>query len=140
MTKIAYNGCFGGFSLSYDAVKAYAKRKGFEVYCGRNPDIKKGLDNKYVECTREEANGGYGFYSWFKTPDFDWDNAFYDRDIPRNDPDLIAVIEELGSRQASGRCAQLEIADVEAGKKYRIDEYDGNEQVMTQDDYEWATA
>ena len=140
MTKIVYNTCHGGFSLSYDAVKAYAKRKGFEVYCGRHADIKNGLDSEYVECSRDEAMKRVSFHSWFKSPDFNWDSHFSDREISRTDPDLIAVLDELGSEGASGRCAKLAIEEVPAGVKYRIDEYDGAESVMKQDDYQWETA
>jgi hypothetical protein len=65
---------------------------------------------------------------------------FHDRDIPRDDPALIQVIEELGSKEASSRFAELRIKEVRKGTKYRIDEYDGAESVMTIDDYEWQVA
>jgi hypothetical protein len=32
------------------------------------------------------------------------------------------------------------VADVPTGERYRIDEYDGSESVMTVDSYEWQTA
>ena len=54
----------------------------------------------------------------------------------RDDPVLIQVIEKLG-KKANGRCAQIKIEDVPKGALWRIDEYDGNESVMTQDAYEW---
>ena len=64
---------------------------------------------------------------------------FYDRAIERNDPALIQVVEELGGK-ANGSCADLRIAEVPAGTRYRIDEYDGLESVMTIDDYDWSVA
>jgi hypothetical protein len=36
--------------------------------------------------------------------------------------------------------AALRIAELPAGTLYRIDEYDGSETVMTQDDYNWSVA
>lgn len=141
MTKIAYNACFGGFSLSYDAVMEYARRKGFKLYAGGHARGKDGhiaMDAPYVPVSRDEAQKSM-FYSFFKTPDFDWDNSFNARDIPRDDPDLIAIIEEMGDA-ANGPCARLAIEDVPSGSLYRIDEYDGNESVMTQNSYEWKTA
>lgn len=63
----------------------------------------------------------------------------YGRGIERSDPDLIRVIEALGE-EANGRCAALDITEIPEGTKYRIDEYDGYEQVMTIDDYEWSVA
>lgn len=57
-------------------------------------------------------------------------------DIERHDPVLVAVVERLG-RAASGRCADLKIAEIESNT-YRIDEYDGNESVETPSDIEWT--
>jgi hypothetical protein len=55
----------------------------------------------------------------------------------RHDPALVQVVEELGDK-ANGCSASLAIAVIEDGAKYRIDEYDGFESVMTPDDYEWV--
>jgi len=60
-------------------------------------------------------------------------------DVSRTDPILVQVVEELGA-DADGEYAELAIADVPAGTKYRIDEYDGVESVMTIDDYDWSIA
>jgi hypothetical protein len=60
-------------------------------------------------------------------------------DLDRADPLLVQVVEELGER-VNTRFSDLRITDVPAGTKYRIDEYDGNESVMTVDDYEWSVA
>ena|SRR3990167_6865660 len=65
--------------------------------------------------------------------------AEYVYDMKRNDPILVRVVEELGAG-AGDTFASLGIRDVPAGTKYRIDEYDGSEAVMTVDDYEWEVA
>jgi len=39
-----------------------------------------------------------------------------------------------------GGFADLQIEDVPAGIAYRIDEYDGNERVMTNSSYDWKIA
>jgi hypothetical protein len=62
-----------------------------------------------------------------------------DYDIERTDSILVQVVEELGE-DANSLYSELAIADVPVGTKYRIDEYDGNESVMTIDDYEWSVA
>ena len=98
MTKVVYNACFGGFSLSMEARKIYSIRSGISI---------------------EEIE---------------------DDNIPRTDPILVDIVEELGSQKASGRYARLCIRDLPLGTKYRIDEYDGRERVMTVDDYNWETA
>ena len=98
MTKIVYNACYGGFSLSEKAIKRYWELKG-ETY----PE--------------------------------DW----WDRSIDRADPILVQVVEELGE-SANGAFAELKIRPLVKGTLYRIDEYDGLEQVMTQNDYDWSVA
>ena len=60
-------------------------------------------------------------------------------DIDRADPVLVQVVEELGEKSGSWG-ADLMIEEVPAGTKYRIDEYDGLESVMTPDDYTWRIA
>jgi hypothetical protein len=67
------------------------------------------------------------------------EETIYDGDIERTDPVLVQVVEELGDK-ANGDCAMLRIAELYAGTLYRIDEYDGVEQVCTQDDYAWSVA
>lgn len=54
------------------------------------------------------------------------------RELVRHDPDLIAVIEELGEEKSSGFCAQLKVVEINT-PLYRINEYDGMEWVETPD-------
>lgn len=61
--------------------------------------------------------------------------SFLDDNIPRHNPDLIAVVEELGE-DANGFCAELTIVEFD-GNVYRIDEYDGYESVITPEDQKW---
>lgn len=61
------------------------------------------------------------------------------RGFKRDDPILVQVVEELGEA-ANGRFADIKIRELEPGTKYRIDEYDGYEAVVTIDDYEWSVA
>lgn len=164
MAKIAYNGCFGGFSLSAAAIKRYAELKGrdcyfFESARDKNGSLKLG---QYEPISMKEAGKDIMFFA-FDIPNpgevlaktDDWhamsqeqrmaSNSLYEkhdisnRYIPRDDPHLVQVIEEMGEK-ASGRCASLKIAEVPSGSRYRIDEYDGNESVMTADDYDWQVA
>lgn len=59
--------------------------------------------------------------------------------IDRHDRALVQVVEELGEK-ANGGCADLAIREVPDGSRYRIDEYDGLERVVTIDEYEWIVA
>ena len=108
MTKIVYNACYGGFSLSEKAIKRYWELKG-ETY----PE------------------------HWWSTNLLA--EHWWDRSIDRADPILVRVVEELGE-SASGGFAELKIRALVKGTLYRIDEYDGFEQVMTQNDYDWRVA
>lgn len=115
MTKIVYNTCYGGFSLSKAAINRYAQLKGWTItwepltmYISEVPRI------------AEAPN-------------------FYTKNIPRTDPTLIQVVEELGP-DANGPFARLAICDLLPGTRYRIDEYDGAETVKTIDDYKWSIA
>ncbi len=148
MTKIVYNACYGGFGLSHAAVMRYAEIKGLTVYPEKH---KRYPDSEIFGLTY------YLVPPEQRTPsrDADWNtlsmeerqalNAahkveqLYDRDIDRADPALAQVVEELGV-DASSKLAKLRIAEVPSGQRYRIDEYDGNESVMTVDDYEWSIA
>lgn len=129
MKKIVYNRCFGGFGLSNLALTEYAKRKGITLYwyteSGKLVPMpeKYSYDiNPYTKQFDEKTN--------FK----DRNNSFYYPNIPRDDIDLVAVVEELGEK-ANGMCAKLAITEVSG--KWRIDEYDGAESVETPDSYHW---
>jgi hypothetical protein len=139
MTKIVYNGCYGGFSLSNEAIMRYAEIKGITLYSEEDGM----MFTDYYLCPPEEfkrlqdedaANPvGVGRY--------DRSNAMYfsDRNIDRADPALAQVVEELGDR-ANGARARLRVKDVPADTLYRIDEYDGFETVETKDTYAWKVA
>jgi hypothetical protein len=68
-------------------------------------------------------------------------DAFTISDIEedRADPVLVQVVEELGE-EVNSWSSKLVIRELPAGTLYRIDEYDGMESVMTQDDYDWSVA
>lgn len=126
--KVVYNRCFGGFSLSEEAIQRYFQLKGWELLV---------------------VPGDFGINYHFKGPFPDGitvenavehideldDSYWYDRYVDRDDPILVQVVEELGEK-ADGSFARLAIAEVEG--PYRIDEYDGQESVMEPKDYTWS--
>lgn len=143
--KIVINNCFGGFTLSPLAVQKWATRKGKECYFFKRKY--DGVCAKTVPCALEEAEQEM-FVSAYTVPDPEAyrlnergeDGLFKDAnqrakeislyygDIPRNDADLVAVVEELGKR-ASGKCADLKVVEIPDGVEWEIKEYDGNEHV-----------
>ena len=112
---IVYNNCYGGFSLSPEAQKMYLQLKGF------TPILKR---SKFFWDQSYYAGG--------------WED-FCDREIPRNDPDLVKVVEKLGDK-ANGYCAELAIEYIPKGTPYRIEEYDGLETVETYYSTKWSVA
>jgi hypothetical protein len=144
VTKVAFNNCFGGFSLSHAGIMRFAELKGLKLYAfvdaryveGAAP----GMKEKYIPASAAQASKAFCVH-YCTTPEFSNETYWspYDLSHNRADPALIQVIEELGEK-ANGQCADLKIEDVPAGTLYRIDEYDGKESVMTQDLYEWKIA
>lgn len=113
MQKIAINKCYGGFSLSPAGIYAYARIKGITLY----------EDNQYKYLTlhyTEPADPETG-----KFPD---ESHFSDRDLERDDPVLIQVIEELCS-EANGAHANIGIVEIPDDVEWHIEEYDGTEWV-----------
>lgn len=110
MRKVVYNACFGGFSLSTAAVRRAREITGDSNWAG-------------IELPDASGKSLFG------------DSHRPDDSLPRHDPVLVRVVEDLGA-QASGLCAKLRVAEVEG--PYRIDEYDGLETVATPDSYSWV--
>lgn len=105
MKKVVLNGCFGGFSLSKEAVLAILERKGIEV-----------------DRVEEDRYGSFTIY----TSDNKTHSSYY-LSGDRDDTDLVAVVEELGEK-ANGSCAKLYIDEYDDESfDYYIDEYDGSE-------------
>jgi hypothetical protein len=114
MLKVVYNACYGGFGLSDEAYILYAKLKGIDIY---------------------PEKGSYGCTHYYLQPvtgvalvDDRREELYYDN-IERHDKVLVQVVEQLGD-DASGRYAELKIAESGDSNMYRIDEYDGNESVL----------
>lgn len=109
--KIAVNKKHGGWGLSPEFWQRYAEIKGFTL-------VQK--DGWF--------KGSYYFYK-----DVESDETMLDEDsIPRDDPVLIQIIEELGSYKVSGPFAQIEIIEIPDDVKWVIEEYDGTEWIAEQ--------
>lgn len=127
--KIIINRCYGGFSLSEKGLYKYAKLRGMKLY---------------------PQEGEYSHKTYWTVPpskwlkEIDWLSAsleerkkynekynsltIYDRDIKRDDPLLVKVVEILGE-EANGAYAKLEVVNVPSKIKWEIKEYDGLEHI-----------
>jgi hypothetical protein len=145
--KIVINTCYGGFSLSATAIQQYAFKKGKKCYFFDGG----GLNKPYLPITMAVAEESV-FNTVFTIPNpneylgtVDWAamtddektqyNKKYDAvciskyDIDRADPDLVAVVEELGN-QANGSYAKLKVVEIPDGIEWELDEYDGIENIQ----------
>ena len=152
--KVVINKCYGGFGLSHQAVMEYAKRKGMTLYayahpqtdCGyydwdkyilidqtvKNDDVSiMATDQQDSIVVLNEYNGHCIYYSTNRIlengtfPPKSYFDYYY---IKRDDPDLIAVVEELGE-VADGFCSKLKIVEIPNGTDWAISDYDGMESV-----------
>jgi hypothetical protein len=115
--KVAYNDCWGGFTLSREAVLLAREISGNPRWGGA---VLKGET-----------------YTDGSVRDFDHGNACH-VDVKRHDPVLIRVLETLGTKRAGGPFSRLEIAHVD--RVYRITEHAGLETVQEPSDLEWIDA
>jgi len=53
----------------------------------------------------------------------------YGRGVPRGDPVLLAVINQIGAEEASGDFADLKVVEIPDDVEWTIEEYDGKEWV-----------
>jgi hypothetical protein len=106
MHKVVYNTCYGGFSLSMSAIEW------LNAHC-EDPELKQLIKDNLEDKSK--------LHLVYEIVDF-FDNK-------RHHKDLVAVVEALGDR-ANGECAALDIATI-SGRQYRIEEYDGAEEVVT---------
>ena len=64
----------------------------------------------------------------------------FDFDKVRINPKLIEFIQKEGWEVASGQYAHLTIVTIPKGTKYYIDDYDGFESIITENDIDWQIA
>ena len=143
--KIVINSCYGGFCLSPKGEQRYLELKGHHTYFYKQS--KYNYTDNTLEFTRvDDINDVPDLFFYCTTYDqgktiSDYPNdVFHCRYLERSDPILIQVVEELGA-ESFGRCARLEIINIERGRWFKIDEYEGYERIQYRDiDDEWILA
>jgi hypothetical protein len=134
MTKVVINRCFGGFGLSHEAVMRYFEIKGIAVYPEQGKDYWKFWTYWTVKPEdRIQIKEGEDFYKMSIEDRRAYNEAYsaqtiYERDIARDDPALVQVVEELGDK-ANGSHAELAVVQIDSDIDWEIDEYDGREHV-----------
>lgn len=106
--KIAINKQHGGFGLSDKAFEKLLQLRGIEFEI---------VEGKY---------GHTNYYAKGHAGDDDYFISQYEHYEPRNDSNLISVIEEFGD-EANGFAAFLKIVEIPNDVMWQIEEYDGLE-------------
>ena len=131
--KIVINRCFGGYGLSPIALKAVADRKGLSCFF-------------FVDASKEEGvlvsrpvgpdPTAVPKHAWWASGETDTPYSGEVHEISRvtyrYDPDVVAVVQELGKEAASGQYAELVVVEIPDGTEnidYYIHDYDGIESV-----------
>jgi hypothetical protein len=112
MTRVAINRCFGGFGISDEAFEKLLTRKGI-AFEKEETDSQLMGANYYKEGMCGNEDGYLSQYDFYED---------------RSDPDLIAVIEEMGQK-SWGWAAEISIIEIPDDVKWHIHEYDGLEHV-----------
>ena len=114
--KVVINRKFGGFGLSQEALRELQKRL--------TPDSELVIRETEFDPDNPEA-----YSKLYMFPDAEEFEGVEDPLVStRSNPQLIEVVEELGSR-ANGLCADLKIVEIPDDVDVVIEEYDGDEWV-----------
>jgi hypothetical protein len=134
--KVVINDCYGGFSLSKEGMTRYLERKGIKTWVEDDIRYKSmGLFTVFTVPPEERliTKEGKEFYEMTQDERIAYNKAYseqtlYDRDVPRDDPILVQLVEE-DSEAMSGRCANLKVVEIPDDVEWEIEEYDGSEWV-----------
>lgn len=108
--KVVINSCYGGFELSDLAFEKVLDRKGI----------------KWEKQTNRYGTFVDYFYAGHLGDDDHYLSSYYILNDDRSDPDLVAVVEEMGE-QANGQHAKLKVIEVPDEVKWHVEEYEGIE-------------
>jgi hypothetical protein len=106
--QVVINKCYGGFSISEEAIELYFKLK------------------KWKLIKEEDKLFSYSIH-YYKNKKSD-KNYISNYRFKRNDKTLIKVVRKLG-KKANGRFADLKIIKIPDGINWDIEEYDGIENI-----------
>lgn len=108
--KIVINACHGGFGLSHDAILRYHELNGDKIHW-------RAIDRA----------SSWSPVVYFHDPNDEEHTYWSDHDIPRDDPVLVRIVEEMGGEAAGGSAAMLKVVKIPASVDWLVQEYDGLE-------------
>jgi hypothetical protein len=105
--RVVINACHGGFSLSHAAILRYHELQGETI---------QWRHTEYAD-----------IFLYYTDPEDPEGSRWRDRDISRDDPYLVRVVQDMGGEAAGGSCSVLKIVEIPESVKWQIQEYDGLE-------------
>ncbi len=131
---IVINDCHGGFGLSATAIERYHDIMNRPVWIETNRMCSLVKTVWLVPLDqRVELPGPKEWQTMTDQEKLNYNDRYNnqvwsDRDLVRDDPVLIQVVRELGTR-ANAPVAKLKIVEIPASVEWQIEEYDGKEWV-----------
>ena len=137
--KIVLNKCYGMLDLSQEALVKFAELENIKLYFYTYDNetegyIRKDAYSKYCRVYTTIKNLGE-FCEYIPK-----DALFPIDDIDRTNPNLIQVIEEMGTAKAGATWSYPVIEIIPAGTRFLIKEENGYETIITPEDLEWKIA
>lgn len=130
--KVVINKCFGGFGLSFPALKRLYSLKGNDLYAYIQSKYEwKDGENEYTRICEEEYDKNEHVFIYYTNKDLgnkvsEIEDFVNSRDLERTDKDLIKVVKEFGE-SANTMCSKLKVIEIPDGVEYTVEEYDGQE-------------
>lgn len=133
--KVVINDQYGGFGLSHEAVMRYLELTGQDVWPEESDRFSRLVGPTYWLVAPDSPRVQPQPEDWFEMSlqERAAHNAAYSaqvfspREIARDDPYLVQVVEELGGKTAAGDHATLKVLVIPADVDWQIEEHDGLE-------------
>ena len=109
MKKVVINRCYGSFGLSHKAILRYSHNIGLRLF--------------YDPSTLDSI-----FHNYYTEKSMESKHYWSSYDIKRDDPTLVAVVEEL-REETNARFADLEVVEIPDDIEWDIEGYGGIEWV-----------
>lgn len=136
--KVVINAQYGGFSLSKEGIQRYCQIKNIPCWIEDDTKFKTmGIFTAWTTPPEKRMTLKEDEFYTMSMEDRKEYNRQYseqtlsDRDIARDDPALVQIIEEDAEKYA-GRHATLKVVEIPDDVKWQIEEYDGYEHVAEQ--------
>lgn len=131
--KVVINTRYGGYGLSTEAIKLYAKKANKPIFGYVEDYEAERKSSEHRPILRQRDNEEAWLVFWLAedigdSPTHEQLNAakWFEGPGERHDPILVEVVEELGER-ADGDYASLKVVEIPDDVDYVIEEYDGTE-------------